>query len=362
MIPFVDLKPIHEPLKNSFQTVLDNCLNASDFVTGAMVSKFEKEFATYCNTKHCVGVSSGTAALFLALKALGVQEGDEVIIPSHTFIATAMAVSQCGAIPIFVDVNESSWNITWDNILPKINSKTKAIIVVHIYGNPVDITKIVVESKKIKLPVIEDAAQAHGAIYQNQKIGSLADIACFSFYPSKNLGALGEGGAITTNDENLAHKISQLRDYGRSDKYKHDFVGYNLRLQALQSGFLSVKLPHLDNWNSERIELMQLYKKELQDTSVQFQSISPDSKSVFHLGVIQVQERDLLIQKFEEEKIGFGVHYPIPCHQQEAYPNDNQLILPVSEKLAQAVISLPLYVGIKKEDVVQVCETIKKSL
>jgi dTDP-4-amino-4,6-dideoxygalactose transaminase len=362
MIPFVDLKPIHEPLKKSFQTVLDNCLTASDFVTGAMVSKFEGEFASYCNTKHCVGVSSGTAALFLSLKALGIQEGDEVIVPSHTFIATAMAVSQCGAIPIFVDVNESSWNITWDNILPKINSKTKAIIVVHIYGNPVDIAKIVIESKKIKLPVIEDAAQAHGAIYQNQKIGSLADIACFSFYPSKNLGALGEGGAITTNNENLAHKISQLRDYGRSDKYKHDFVGYNLRLQGVQAGFLSVKLPHLDLWNEERRQWMEIYRKELQDTSVQFQSISSDSKNVYHLGVIQVKNREQVTKQLQEEKIGFGVHYPIPCHKQEAYPNDNQLILPVSEKLAQTVISLPLYVGMKKEDVVQICETIKKSL
>lgn len=362
MIPFVDLKHIHDPLKGAFQNVLDSCLNSSDFVTGKMVSKFEEEFAQYCQTEYCVGVSSGTAALFLALKALGVKEGDEVIIPAHTFIATAMAVSQCGAIPIFVDVNKSSWNITWKEIAPKLNSKTKAIIVVHIYGNPVDIQQIVSESHQLDIPVIEDAAQAHGAAYQKKIIGSLADIACFSFYPSKNLGALGEGGAITTNDENLALKISQLRDYGRSDKYRHDFVGYNLRLQGVQAGFLSVKLPHLDLWNDERITLMHLYKKELQDTSVQFQEITSDSKSVYHLGVIQVQERDVLTQKLQEEKIGFGVHYPISCHQQQAYPNDNQLVLPISESLANTVLSLPLYVGMKKDSVFHVCETIKKSI
>lgn len=362
MIPFVDLQTIHEPLKSSFQSVLDTCLSNSDFITGQLVSKFETEFATYCNTTYCVGVSSGTAALFLSLKALGIKEGDEVIIPSHTFIATAMAVSQCGAKPIFVDVDQASWNITWEHISPKINAKTKAIIVVHIYGNPVDIQTIVEESKKIKLPVIEDAAQAHGAIYQNQKIGSLADIACFSFYPSKNLGALGEGGAVVTNDEKLAHKIFQLRDYGRSDKYKHDFVGYNLRLQGMQAGFLSVKLPHLDLWNEERRQWMELYQNELKDTSVQFQTITKDAKSVYHLGVIQIQEREKLAQKLQSTKIGFGIHYPIACHHQEAYPDDNSLILPISEKLAQTVLSLPLYVGMKKEDVVFVCETIKNSL
>ncbi|HUH75560.1 MAG TPA: DegT/DnrJ/EryC1/StrS family aminotransferase [Chitinophagales bacterium] len=362
MIPFVDLKHIHDPLKGAFQNILDTCLNSSDFVTGKMVSKFEEEFAQYCQTKYSVGVSSGTAALFLALKALGIQEGDEVIIPAHTFIATAMAVSQCGATPIFVDVNESSWNINWKEIAPKINSKTKAIIVVHIYGNPVDIQQIVSESHQLDIPVIEDAAQAHGALYHNQKIGSIADIACFSFYPSKNLGALGEGGAVTTNHEKIATKISQLRDYGRSDKYEHDFVGYNLRLQGVQAGFLSVKLPHLDAWNNERIELMHLYKKELENTSIKFQSITPDSKSVYHLAVIQTEKREVLTHKLQEENIGFGIHYPIPCHQQEAYPKDHQLILPISEKLAETVVSLPLYIGMKKEYVLQVCETIKRSL
>lgn len=362
MIPFVDLQYIHQPLLSEFQKVQDICLSHSDFVTGKMVSKFEEEFAHYCQTKFCIGVSSGTAALFLTLKAMNIKEGDEVIIPSHTFIATAMAVSQCGAIPVFADSDNKTWNITADNISAKISGKTKAIIVVHIYGNPVNLSPIMLEAKKKSIPVIEDAAQAHGALYQDKKIGSLADAACFSFYPSKNLGALGEGGAVVTNDEQLAQKIFQWRDYGRSDKYKHEFVGYNMRLQAIQAGFLSVKLLHLDRWNTERRRLMEIYKSELRDTEVIFQSVSEDAIPVYHLAVIQVMERDKIASALAENNIGFGIHYPIACHQQPAYPEYHQLSLPVAEKLSRTVISLPLYTGLKDEQVKEVCRALKKAI
>ncbi|HZH67987.1 MAG TPA: DegT/DnrJ/EryC1/StrS family aminotransferase [Chitinophagales bacterium] len=362
MIPFVDLKTIHQPLQKQFQQVMDHCLSESDFVTGPMVRLFEQDFANYCESKHCIGVSSGTAALFLALQALGIKEGDEVIVPAHTFIATAMAVSQCGATPIFVDVDEYSWNISWKNISEKINSKTKAIIVVHIYGNPVEIEKIVTAAHQQAIPVIEDAAQAHGALYQNKKIGSLADIACFSFYPSKNLGALGEGGAITTNNEELAQTVSQLRDYGRSDKYKHEKIGYNLRLQGMQAGFLSVKLKHLDQWNERRREVMEIYQKQLKDTSLQFQSISSDAVPVYHLGVIQTSNRAHITKTLQDHQIGFGVHYPIPCHQQPAYSETNHLSLPIAERLSKSVLSLPLFVGLEKQQIDTVCEVIKTCL
>ncbi|MCZ2393820.1 MAG: DegT/DnrJ/EryC1/StrS family aminotransferase [Chitinophagales bacterium] len=350
MIPFVDLKHIHQPLLKEFQNIQDTCLKNSDFVTGQLVNQFEEEFAAYCQSKYCIGVSSGTAALFLALKALNIQAGDEVIVPAHTFIATAMAVSQCGAKVIFADVNPDTWNLTWEKIESKITQNTKAIIVVHIYGNPVDISPICQESKKRNIFVIEDAAQAHGATYKGRKIGSLADLACFSFYPSKNLGALGEGGAITTQNEEWAHKILQLRDYGRSDKYKHEFIGYNLRLQALQAGFLSVKLPHLDHWNQERRRLISLYQEYLKDTPISFQVVLKNAQSVYHLGVIRCADRDKITQSFTKNNIGYGIHYPIACHQQTAYSIYNSLSLPIAESLSQQTISLPLYIGLKDEE------------
>lgn len=362
MIPFVDLQHIHRPLLSKFQKVQDDCLTQSDFVTGKMVAKFEEEFAQYCETKFCIGVSSGTAALFLTLKALGIKAGDEVIVPAHTFIATAMAVSQCGATPVFVDADRQTWNTTSDKISDKISDKTKAIIVVHIYGNPVNMNPIMAEARKKSIPVIEDAAQAHGALYHEKKIGSLADVACFSFYPSKNLGALGEGGAVVTDNEELAKKIFQWRDYGRSDKYKHEFVGYNMRLQGIQAGFLSVKLPHLDHWNAERRRLMDIYQSELKDSGIVFQTVAEDAVPVYHLGVVQSEYREKIIQNLTENHIGYGIHYPIACHRQPAYPEHHQLSLPVSERLSQTVISLPLFVGLKDEQVKKVCRVLKISI
>ncbi|MCO5231987.1 MAG: DegT/DnrJ/EryC1/StrS family aminotransferase [Chitinophagales bacterium] len=360
MIPFVDLKHIHQPLLQAFQKVQDSCISQSDFVTGKMVSKFEEEFAAYCQTEYCIGVSSGTAALFLALKAIGIGQGDEVIVPSHTFVATAMAVSQCGATPIFTDVDADTWNISWQQIQPKISSNTKAIIAVHIYGNPVNMDDICTKAHQLNIVVIEDAAQAHGALYKNRKIGSLADMACFSFYPSKNLGALGEGGAVTTQNQQWAEKIYQLRDYGRSDKYKHEFVGYNLRLQGIQAGFLSVKLPYLDQWNEERRSTMHIYKNLLKDTTYQFQSIESECHSVYHLGVIQCENRQKTIERFTANEIGYGIHYPIPCHLQPAYLQNNSSSIPISENLANTAISLPLYVGMKENDIKKVCSVLQE--
>lgn len=360
-VPFVDLNHIHTPLLKEFQKIQNECIKQSDFITGRFVQKFEEEFATYCESKYCVGASSGTAALFLTLKAMGIIEGDEVIVPSHTFVATAMAVSQCGATPIFTDVDDKTWNITWENISDKITTQTKAIIVVHIYGSPIDMDNILSEAKKRNILVIEDACQAHGAYYQGKRIGSLADAACFSFYPSKNLGALGEGGAVVTNDENLYQSIRMWRDYGRSDKYKHDFVGYNMRLQGIQAGFLSVKLPHLDSWNEERRQCMHLYQYLLKDTDVLFQEILSSATPVYHLGVIQSSDKVKIIQAFDLNQIGYGIHYPIPCHHQDAYIEYNKISLPIAEKLSQQCISLPLYVGLKEEQVRKVAEVVKSA-
>lgn len=361
-IPFVDLSPIHQPLLAEFQKIQDQCILNSDFVTGKLVQKFEEEFAHYCASKYCVGVSSGTAALFLTLKAMGIQEGDEIIVPSHTFVATAMAVSQCGATPIFTDVDEKTWNITWENIVAKITTQTKAIIIVHIYGSPVDMENILSEAKKRNILIIEDACQAHGAYYQGKRIGSLADAACFSFYPSKNLGALGEGGAVVTKDENLYHSIRMWRDYGRSDKYKHEFVGYNMRLQGIQAGFLSVKLPHLDAWNEERRQWMHLYQDVLKDTDVQFQQILSSATPVYHLGVIFTSKKDKILNAFDQNQIGYGIHYPIPCHQQPAYNEYHQISLPTTEKLAEKCISLPLFVGLREKQIRKITEVISRTI
>jgi len=233
VIPFVDLKPLHDTIRVELDLAINQVLNTSDFVLGQAVSSFEEKFASYCSVQYATGISSGTAALFLALKALDVGPGDEVIVPAHTYIATAMAVSQCGATPVFVDVDEHTWNITPAHIETAITSKTKAVIAVHIYGLPADMPSIVSLCRKHRVFIIEDAAQAHGASIKGKKVGSFGDAACFSFYPSKNLGALGEGGAVVSNNSALIEKVKLLRDYGRTDKYSHAVVGYNLRLQGM---------------------------------------------------------------------------------------------------------------------------------
>lgn len=356
MIPFVDLKPMHDSIRAELDQAIQEVISASDFVLGRSVTAFEEAWATYCDVQYAAGVSSGTAALFLALKALGVGPGDEVIVPAHTYIATAMAVSQCGATPVFVDVDQYTWNITPGHIQAAITPKTKGVIAVHIYGLPADMPSIVTLCRNKALFILEDAAQAHGACIDGKKVGSFGDAACFSFYPSKNLGALGEGGAVVSSNETLIEKVKLLRDYGRTDKYAHAEVGYNLRLQGMQAAVLSVKLKYLDAWNAERKTIADYYRVHLPKQLI-MQYVPNGYEHVYHLAVVKSENREALIEALKRADIGFGIHYPIPCHLQQAYESlgDEPGGLPMAEALAKGCLSLPLFVGMNSNMLPEVC-------
>jgi dTDP-4-amino-4,6-dideoxygalactose transaminase len=360
-LPFVDLRPMHDEIRAELDTAISTVIDNSDFILGRAVLHFEEQFADYCGTEYSAGVSSGTAALFLVLKALQVGPGDEVIVPAHTFIATAMAVSQCGATPVFVDVDQNTWNITTAHIEAAITPKTKGVIAVHIYGLPADMPSLVTLCRRKGLFILEDAAQAHGASIYGKKVGSFGDAACFSFYPSKNLGALGEGGAVVSNNSKLIEQVNLLRDYGRTDKYAHTEVGYNLRLQGMQAAVLSVKLKHLDKWNTERRAIAEYYRAHLPRELV-VQQVPEGFEHVYHLAVVRSKNRKALIEKLNGEGIGYGIHYPIPCHLQEAYDDLGHQpdSLPVSEALAAECLSLPLFVGMKIEQQMRVIDLLRQ--
>jgi dTDP-4-amino-4,6-dideoxygalactose transaminase len=360
-IPFVDLQSLHNGIRRELDTAIAAVIHDADFVLGPTVAKFEADFARYCDVSYSAGVSSGTAALFLAMKALGVQPGDEVIVPAHTYIATAMAVSQCGATPVFADVDEHTWNITPENIKAVSTSRTKGVIAVHIYGLPADMAGIVHVCQSERWFLLEDAAQAHGASISGKKVGSFGDAACFSFYPSKNLGALGEGGAIVSNNIDLIEKVKLLRDYGRTDKYTHAEVGYNLRLQGMQAAALSVKLKYLDAWNTERRMIADAYRAHLPEQLL-MQKVPDGYEHVYHLAVVRSANREALTASFKQAGIGFGIHYPIPCHLQEAYRllGHQPGSLPVAERLSAECLSLPLFVGMKTEHQLRVIRQLQQ--
>jgi len=315
------------------------------FILGNEVSTFESEFAEYCQTKYCVGVANGLEALFLVLKAWGIGPNDEVIVPSNTYIATWLAVSQTGAIPVPVEPLKETYNIDPKKIEYAITEKTKAIIPVHLYGQPADMDKIHKIANRYGLNVLEDAAQSHGALYKDKKTGSLGDAAAFSFYPTKNLGAYGDGGAITTNDFNLAEKIRLFRNYGSSRKYFHEIKGYNSRLDELIAAFLRVKLWHLDKWNKHRQKIASWYLRNLKNTfpDLVLPMVSPWATPCWHLFVVRSKNRNMLQQSLKEYNIQTLIHYPIPPHKQKAYSDLNfSLKLPISEKLSNEVLSLPI--------------------
>jgi dTDP-4-amino-4,6-dideoxygalactose transaminase len=352
-VKFVDLAAQHKPLgaelKEAFNRVLSNC----SFVLGPEVEKFEKAFATYCGVAHCVTVTNGTAALQLVLQGLGVGPGDDVITVAHTFIATAEAINAAGAKPVFIDIDPVSYTMDPTKVEAAITPRTKAIIPVHLYGQPADMDAINAVASKHNLPVIEDSCQAHGAKYKGRPTGSLSKAACFSFYPSKNLGACGEGGAITTNDAELARKIRMFRDHGSVRKYEHSFPAYNCRLEGLQGAFLAVKLPHLDGWNDKRRAVAERYNRLLSDTCVVSPREMPYAHHVYHLFVIQVEDRETLRQELAQRGIETGLHYPIPLHLQEAYQYLGYRAgdFPVSERVSQTILSLPMYAELPIEDV-----------
>ncbi|WP_440028444.1 DegT/DnrJ/EryC1/StrS family aminotransferase [Chromobacterium amazonense] len=360
MVSFLDLKSINLQHAEELKAAFDRVLNSGWYILGQEVDSFEKEFSEYCGVKNTVGVSNGLDALHLILRGYGIGQGDEVIVPSNTYIASWLAVTYAGATPVPVEPVEATYNIDPSKIEAAITSRTKAIMVVHLYGQAVDMDPVLEVAKKYNLKVIEDAAQAHGASYKGKKVGSLGDAAGFSFYPGKNLGALGDAGAVTTKDHELAEKIRVLLNYGSRIKYHNEEKGYNCRLDELQAAFLRVKLKSLDAENIKRAEVAESYLKGLVNLPIKLPEVAANVTSAWHLFVIATERRDELQQYLKEEGIGTMIHYPIPPHLQPAYQDLGFKIndFPVAEKIHQQVLSLPMGPSLEQREVDQVVNAI----
>jgi dTDP-4-amino-4,6-dideoxygalactose transaminase len=359
-IPLVDLKVTFEPLKEQIFKAWEEALGGMRLFLGPNVQAFEQEFAAYCEAKHAIGVSDGTNAVHLALRACGVGPGDEVITVSYTFIATTEAIMLAGATPVFVDIDPLTYNIDVSQIESRITPKTRAILPVHLYGQCADMDPIMEIARRHNLYVIEDACQAHGAEYKGQTAGSLGDIAAFSFYFTKNLGAYGEGGIVTTNDDGLAKKVRMLRDHGSEKRYYHEFLGWNARLDELQAAVLRIKLPHLDEWNEGRRSAADHYTHALQPLGFVLPSETHYNRHIYHLYVIRCPYRDDLRQYLTDNNIGTGIHYPVPNHLQNSFKEFGYGpgTLPVTESVSHDILSLPMYAGIKLEQVERVTNVI----
>jgi len=362
-VKFVDLHAMHAPLMDEFRQVFERVLENSSFILGAEVGRFEEAFAKYIGAEHCIAVTNGTVALELALLAMGVGPGDEVITVPNTFIATAEAISAVGARPVFVDVDPVSYNMDATLVERAITPRTRVILPVHLYGQTADMDPLLEIAARHDLKVLEDACQAHGAEYNGKKAGSMGAAACFSFYPGKNLGALGEGGAVVTSDSELAAKMKPLRDHGSLRKYEHSVPGYNFRLEGLQGGFLAVKLPHLDTWNDRRRLAARHYENLLGGNGIITPVEMPYAQHVFHLYVIQADDREQLRKDLNAAGVETGLHYPGPLHLQEAYKSlgYNKGDFPVCERLADRILSLPMFPDISREQVEYVASVIKES-
>jgi len=346
MIKFLDLKKINAPYETAFQEKLKSVLESGWYILGNEVKTFESNFANYCGAKYCIGVGNGFDALVLIFKAyiqLGkLQKGDEVIVSANTFIASILAILEADLVPVLVEPKLETYNLNPDLILENITSKTKAILAVHLYGQLAEMGEISEIAIQNNLLVIEDAAQAHGAVSDFRKSGNLSNAAAFSFYPGKNLGALGDGGAVVTNDSELANVIQSLRNYGSEAKYQNEFIGVNSRLDEIQAAFLNVKLPHLDLENSIRKAIAKRYLKEIKNDKITLPFWDFTDNNVFHLFVIRTENRDHLQQYLLENGIQTMVHYPIPPHYQKAFKEWNHLSFPITEKIHKEVLSLPI--------------------
>ena len=366
-IPLVDLRAQHEAIREELHAALERVLGSSRFIGGEEVSAFEAEFASYCGTSYCIGTASGTAALSLALEACGIGPGDEVITSAHTFVATAEAIEHVGARPVLVDVDPATRTIDPAKLRLAISGRTKAVIPVHLYGHPAELGEIQNICERYGLLLIEDAAQAHGALYNGRRVGSVGRVGCFSFYPGKNLGALGDAGAIVTDDAAIAAKVRMLADHGRpaGSKYEHACVGYNARLDALQAAVLRVKLRHLDSWNARRREVASLYGKLLAG-----QVLTPLAASwaepVYHLYVVEVppEAREHVRSQLSRVGVATGIHYPLPVHLQPAFAHLGYRAgaFPVAERLCQRVLSLPMYPELRVEQVHYIAQALLKAL
>ena len=361
-VPFLDLKGQYAQIKDEVNTGIQKVLDSCAFVLGPSVKEFEENYAQFCGVKHCVAVDTGTSALHLALLAAGVGPGDEVITAANTFIATCEAISYCGATPVLVDADASTYTLDPTLIEAAITPKTKAIIPVHLYGRPADMDAINAIAQAHKLPVIEDACQAHGATYKGRKAGSLGLAGCFSFYPGKNLGAYGEGGAIVTNDQTLADDIRRLRDHGSMQKYHHDVIGYNYRMEGIQGAVLNVKLRHLPKWNELRQAHANRYRELLSDANLVLPPADDAIQSVYHLFVVQVDDRSRFQEDLREEGIGTLIHYPIPVHKQKAYADLTWPSFPVTERLAGRIVSLPMFPELTHEQMNYVADTLREAV
>ncbi|MEZ4799688.1 MAG: DegT/DnrJ/EryC1/StrS family aminotransferase [Flavobacteriales bacterium] len=359
-IPCLDLKGQHQQIKSEVFEMFEKVYENTAFSGGPFVADFENQFSSYVGVKHTIGVSNGTIALHLAMLALGIGEGDEVIIPADTFIATAWGVSHAGATPVFVDCTSDTWEIDIQKIEEKITSKTKAVIGVHLYGQPFDIDGVAAICKKHNLFLIEDAAQAQGARYKGKTVGQFGEMACYSFYPGKNLGACGEAGGITTNNEDYAKHLQSLRNHGCVVRYYHDEIGYNYRMGGLEGASLQVKLKYLEGWNNRRREIAKRYLSEIKNDKVKMQAQPEWADSVFHLFVVTTPNRDEFMSYLNSKEIYPALHYPVPCHLQKAYAHLNykEGDCPNAEYLAAHCVSLPMYAELTDEMVQRVIDAL----
>ena len=359
-VPFIDLKSQYQALAPEIDIAMANVIENSAFILGSEVSLFEQEFAAYCETKYAVGVDSGTSAIELALRAYGIGAGDEVITAANTFIATALAISYTGARPVLVDIDPQSYNIDVDLMADAITAKTRAVIPVHLYGQPADMDPTLQIARQKDLVVIEDACQAHGAKYKGRRTGSLGDAAAFSFYPAKNLGAFGDAGMVVTQDEEVAENIRILRDVGQRRKYHHEVKGYNHRLDSLQAAVLRVKLKHLDEWNAARRQNASLYNQFFAGSQVLTPVESDFAEHVYHLFIVRVEDREGLQEHLAGRKIYTGIHYPIPIHLQRAYQelDYRRGDFPITEQYADQILSLPMFPEMVVEQVQHVADAV----
>ena len=364
-IPLVDLKAQYASIKNEIDEAVNRVISSAKFILGEEVENFEREFADFVGAKYAVGVGSGTDALYLALRALGIKNGDEVITTTFTFVATTEAITLVGAKPVLVDIDDRTYNINPDAIESAITPRTRAILVVHLYGQPANMDAIVDIARKHNLYIIEDCAQAHAAMIKNIHVGNFGDVGCFSFYPGKNLGAYGDAGAVVTNNEDLYKKVKMLRNHGRESKYIHEFEGVNSRMDAIQAAVLSVKLKHLEEWTRKRIENAKRYNELLSGINeVVVPYVADNFRHVYHIYAILVPERDRVYEYMRESGVGVGIHYPVPVHLQPAYKylGHKKGDFPVSERVSESVLSLPMYPELRYDMQEYIVSKLKEAL
>ena len=358
MIKFLDLHKINERFRNEIDERITQVLDSGWYILGEQVRVFEKNFANFCGVKHCIGCANGLDALNLIIKGFGFTDGDEIIVPANTYIASILAISQNGCKPILVEPDINTYNINPDLIEQKITDKTKAIMVVHLYGQAVEMEKIWDIAKRYNLKIIEDSAQSHGAMYKGKRAGNLGDASGFSFYPGKNLGCLGDGGCVTTNDDELAYRIRAIANYGSDYKYHHIFKGTNSRLDEIQAAVLDIKLKHLDEDNDRRREIAKFYRENIKNPNIILPQLKEEENHVWHIFAVRINDRDRLKKYLEGNGIETNIHYPTAPHKQECYKEWHHLSFPVSEKIHKEILSLPISPVLTNEEVTKIVKVI----